>query len=107
MIRWQHVILALLPAGLAAQTPFDTAGASAAAYLERYKAVLDLAPEPGRVAPVRDLVLQRDVGRLTLEQGTLYLLSTIGGRTVGAVFRGTGYFAFSPPIEARKKRSGN
>lgn len=102
MVRWQCVVLALLPAGLAAQTHFDTAGASAAAYLERYKAVLDLAPEPGRVAPVHNLVLQRDVGRLTLEQGELYLLSSIGGRTVGAVFRGMGRFAFSPPIPAER-----
>lgn len=106
MVRWQHVILALLPAGLAAQTPPDTAGATAAAYLERYRSVLDLAPAPGRVAEVRDVVLQRDVGRLTLEQGKLYLLSTIGGRTVGAVFRGTGYFAFSPPIEAEREELG-
>lgn len=102
MPHWYHLVLALLPAGLLAQAPQDTAEGPAASYVARYGAVTHLAPAPGRVARIRDLVLQRDVGRLALERGELYLLSRIGGRTVGAVFRGQGRFSFRPPIPAEQ-----
>ena len=88
------LLLAALPAGLAGQTP--PAG-PAATYLERYNEVKRLAPLPGQVADVHHLVLRRDVGQLVLEQGKLYLLSPVGGRTVGAVFEGTGRFTLEPP----------
>lgn len=102
VIRWHRLLLALFPGALCAQASLETAGANATSYLERYHEILDLAPLPERVASVHHLVLERDAGRLTLEQGQLYLLSPIGGRTIGAVFRGTGQFSFVPSIPAEQ-----
>jgi len=78
------------------------AGSPAAAYLERYREVMKLAPQPGQVAEVNHLALSRDVCRLALERGTLYLLSPVGGRTVGAVFRGRGRLTFAPSVPAEQ-----
>lgn len=75
-----------------------TPAAAAAGYAERFAEVKALAPVAGRVAAVHHLVLTRDAGVLTLESGTLYLLSPVGGRTVGAVFEGAGRFTLTPPI---------
>src|SRR5439155_790159 len=44
----------------------------------------------------------RDVGRLILERGTLYLLTPVGGRTVAALFRGEGRFGFAPDTPAER-----
>ncbi len=74
----------------------------AATYQERYGEVMKLAPLAGQVAEVNHLVLSRDVGRLALERGKLYLLSPVGDRTVGAVFRGDGRFTFAPPVPAER-----
>ena len=59
---------------------------------------------PGGVADVSNLVLQRDLARFTLKSGKLYLLTPIGGRTVAALFRGTGTFSFAPtsPVEQHR-----
>jgi Peptidase family M1 domain len=89
--------LLLLPAGLPAQTP-------AAAYEPRYAEVQALAPRADRVAIVSGLVLTRDVARFTLSSGTLSFLSTVGGRTVGAVFVGRGTFSFTPPTAIEQAR---
>jgi hypothetical protein len=98
MSRWYRVLLALLPSGLSGQSAQDSSGASAESCQARYKVVTQLAPIPDRVVPMHHLVLQRDVARNTLEQGELYPLTAIGGRTVGAVFRGQGCFTPRPPI---------
>jgi hypothetical protein len=86
-----------LVAGLAtaAQAQQPTAPV-ASSFLERYRAVSGLAPAEGQVAEAHHLVLTRETGRLTLERGRLYLLTPVGGRTVGAVFRGEGRFAYTP-----------
>src|SRR5713101_5365146 len=83
---------------LLGQNPVSGATSPVATYLERYREVVQLAPLVGQVADVRHFVLNRDAGRLTLEQGKLYLLSPVGGRIVGAVFRGEGRFTFAPPV---------
>jgi hypothetical protein len=89
--------LALLPAGVQGQGSAPVV----ATYLDRYREVVNLAPLAGRVADVTHLVLKRDVAQLTLERGQLYLLSAVGGRTVGAVFHGEGRFTLAPtePVE--------
>jgi len=92
------LILVPLPTTLVGQISASEASPAAATYLERYREVLSLAPRPGQVAEVNHLVLRRDAGQLTLERGKLYLLSPVGGRTVGAVFRGEARFAFAPTI---------
>ena len=103
MSRAVHaLLLALLPAGLAAQGP--PSASAAATYMERYLEITRLAPVPGQVADVNNLVLVRDAGRLTFGRGKLYLLSPVGGRTVGAVFRGEGRFTFTPGLPAEQAR---
>ena len=84
------------PAGLLGQAP------AAATYVDRYREIMSLAPVAGQVADVHHLVLNRDVGRLTLESGKVYALSTVGGRTVGAVFRGDGRFTLAPAVPAEQ-----
>lgn len=92
----------LAPSTLLAQAPVTNHIAPTDEYLARYQEILGLAPQVGRVANVHHLVLNRDAGRLTLEQGQLYLLAPLSGRVVGAVFRGEGRFTFTPTIPAER-----
>jgi hypothetical protein len=104
--------LILLAAGeLAAQAPADVAppsNATPATVADSYEAAFDelmgIRAMPERVAAVRNLVLQRDLARFTLLEGKLYLVSPVGGRTVAAVFQGTGTFSFAPTSRAEQNR---
>src|SRR4051794_2720699 len=89
---------AQLAAATSAAGPTAPARVAAAAesFDETYGELLGLAPVATRVAQVKDVVLQRDLARFTLQQGRIYQLSPIGGRTVGLVFVGQGRFAFAP-----------
>ncbi len=80
--------------------PLEPAASHDAVFDELFR----LEPVPGRVAEVSNLVLQRDVARLTLKSGQVYLLSPLGGRTVAAVFRGQGVFSFAPSSTIEKER---
>ena len=91
------LIVALLSAAL---VPADTN--RSAEYLARYREITSLAPLSDQVASVSQLVLHRDAAEITLSQGTLYLLSPVGGRTVGAVFRGAGRIKLTPPYPAEQ-----
>src|SRR2546430_6735333 len=91
-----------LPALLLAQT--STPVPAAPSYEARYAEVLALTPRADRVAQVTNLVLKRDVAQFTLANGTIYLLSSVGGRTMGAVFQGEGTFSFSPPTRIEQDR---
>jgi hypothetical protein len=62
-------------------------------YLDRYREIMALAPMRESVAAVNQLVLRRDAAQIVLSSGTLYLLSPVGGRTVGAIFHGAGRFS--------------
>src|SRR5438034_8245429 len=66
-------------------------------YLDRYREIMALAPLRDSVADVEHVVIRRDTAEITLSQGTLYLLSPVGGRTVGVIFRGAGRFSLNPP----------
>src|SRR5829696_6181397 len=100
-------LLAGVPA-LAGQTAAAALAAQAIpiapTYEGRYSEVMALGAAPGGVAYVSNLVLQRDLARFTLKTGKLYLLSPIGGRTVGAVFRGSGVFSFAPASAIEQHR---
>lgn len=98
-------ILLALPAILAAQGPPSLAAQGpAATYEKRYAEFMALEPRADRMAIVHDLVLTRDAGRFTLESGSMHLLTSIGGRTVGAVFNGRGSFTFTPPTPIEENR---
>jgi hypothetical protein len=71
-------------------------------YADRYREIMSLAPLRESVADVNQLVLRRDAAELTLGRGRLYLLSPVGGRTVGAIFRGAARFSLDPPQPAER-----
>lgn len=77
---------------------------SAPTYDALFDELIRMRPRADRAAGVANLVLQRDVARFTLHSGRLYLLSAAGGRTVGAVFKGTGVFSFVPPGKVERDR---
>jgi hypothetical protein len=77
---------------------------AAPSYLARYNDVLAMAPMRAQVAPVKHLVIQRDRGTITLEDGVMYLLSPVGGRWKGAVFAGRGSFTLTPPMAIEQER---
>jgi hypothetical protein len=76
----------------------------ATTYEQRFAELQGMEPAPNRVAQVSGLVLRRDVGQFTFESGTFYLTTPLAGRTIGAVFLGTGRFAFSPPNRIEQER---
>ena len=57
----------------------------------------------GYYATVTDLVLKRDVGTFVLKSGEIYFLKPVQGRTLGAVFIGSGEFQITPPTDIEKK----
>jgi len=95
----------MVPGGtLSAQLSSEASGLNEFSYEQRYGEFRELQAVPNRVAPVTQLVLKRDAGQFTFGQGTFYLLTPIGGRTMGAVFIGFGVFAFTPPTRIEQER---
>ena len=90
--------LLLLPARLFAQgVPTAQPG-----YSTVFEELRKLAPRRDRVATVDHLLLRREVADFRLESGTLQLLTPVAGRTVGAVFMGTGSVTFIPPLAVER-----
>ncbi len=87
------------PARAQSAHPSDSAASAAApsARTDPHREIAQLAPLGAQAAHVTNLVLARDAGSVVLQDGTLWLLSPVGGRTVGAVFEGGGRFTVSPP----------
>ena len=71
-------------------------------YLDRFREINSLTPLPQSAADVKQLVLKRDAVVITLSEGTIYLLSPVGGRTVAAVFRGAGRLTLTPAEAAEQ-----
>src|SRR5207302_589330 len=73
---------------------------------ERYEPVFDqfqkMKPRADRVAAVHNLILRRDVIEFHLADGTLYLATPVGGRTVAAVFVGHGSVSLVPPVAVER-----
>ena len=57
----------------------------------------------GRTIQVKDLVLERDAYRITLQSGAVHLLTPLGQNTFGAVFIGQGNYLLSPATEAERR----
>jgi hypothetical protein len=100
---WRSIVLLLLASPLAAQSA-SWSGSPAAAYLDRYEEIGRMQPAVDQAATVTHLVLQRDVGEMVLESGTLFLLTPVGGQVMGAVFTGKGQFNFTPSIAIERER---
>ncbi|HKA58802.1 MAG TPA: M1 family aminopeptidase [Gemmatimonadales bacterium] len=73
------------------QTPYDTV----------FDQVKNLKPTTS-VAAVKNIVLRRDVMELQLDSGHAYLLTPIGGRTIGIAFVGNGSVSFVPPLDIER-----
>jgi hypothetical protein len=91
-------------APLSAPVPVRLPGTVAESYETTFDEVMGMRPLPDRVATVKDLVITRDAGRFTLQSGRLALVSPVGGRTVAAVFTGSGTFAFAPTSRVEQDR---
>jgi hypothetical protein len=78
------------------------AAASLAAESDPTYAALRGAKPDGKAFAVRELVLQRDVFRFTFESGTFQFLTSVGGRTYGAVFSGKAAFELKPATRGEK-----
>ena len=61
----------------------------------------------GDAFTVKNVVLRRDAGVLTLSNGTVYLSTAVAGRITGAVFLGEGILHVDPPsaMERRQLRA--
>ncbi len=57
----------------------------------------------GDYATVNNLVLNKDLAAFTLQNGEIYFLKSVEGRTTGAVFIGQGNFYLMPPNDIEKK----
>ena len=67
-----------------------------------YRDLLASRPD-GRSIPVKDLVLERDAYRITLQSGAVHLLAPLGGDTFGAVFIGQGNYLLNPATPAERR----
>ena len=61
-----------------------------------------MTPRGDHVASVHDLTLRRDAIEFKLDGGTISLLTSVAGRTVGAVFVGAGSVSFAPPWDVER-----
>ncbi len=73
----------------------DSSVFAVTSYEAAYEQLMNLEPLADGVAAVSGLTLERDAAQYTLRSGTMYLLSPVAGRTVAAVFLGSGTFRFS------------
>jgi hypothetical protein len=58
----------------------------------------------GPAFAVANLVLKRDAGVITLNNGTVYLMGEVDGRVTGAVFLGEGTLHVEPPSAMERKQ---
>ncbi|MBA4320967.1 MAG: hypothetical protein C0412_21460 [Flavobacterium sp.] len=56
------------------------------------------------VAEIDSLLIIRDVGKIKLNKGKLYLFPPIGNRQISALFIGKGTFSFEPPTKIEKEQ---
>src|SRR5215211_7742224 len=99
------LLLILQPAGvLSAQLSSPVVVSPDFSYEQRFAEVRELEAAPNRVATVTQLVVKRDVGQFSFGAGRFYLLTPVGGRTIGAVFVGSGVFSFAPPTRTEQDR---
>jgi hypothetical protein len=57
----------------------------------------------GRRVPVKDLVLERDSFRITLQSGAVHLIAPLGKDTFGAVFIGQGNYLLNPATPSERR----
>lgn len=73
-------------------------------YEELYAELVSMRPDFTRMAAVQNLSIRRDVARFDLNEGVIYLLTPVSGRTIGAVFLGKGSAHATPPTEIERRQ---
>ena len=107
-VAFAAVLLVSNPAANAIAQQSDTSSTprsplvAAASYAPVYDELRNMTPRKDRVAPVHDLTLRRDAIEFKLAQGGISLLTSVAGRTVGAVFVGAGSVSFAPPWDVER-----
>ncbi|MEZ4651621.1 MAG: M1 family aminopeptidase [Candidatus Eisenbacteria bacterium] len=97
----QASVLAPISAAYAA----SSSTSAATGYFEALDDSLSgLSLDPGRVAPVRGFVFERDGAGISLDDGLLYACEPVGGRTRSFVFEGAGRFVYRPPIAVEQEQ---
>lgn len=92
-----------LAAWIVLAAPVALAAQAASTWDGGYAAIQGMMPEPGRGAPASGLVLRREAGTFTFASGSFALLAPVGGRVMGAAFRGSGTFTFAPTMEMEQQ----
>ena len=82
----------------------DSVAAPATDYDAFFDAFMGQRLDSTRVARVVGLVLERDAGRFTLDEGMLWLVTPVSGRVCAAVFVGRGSFACDPPTRVEREQ---
>lgn len=85
------------------QERFDTAS-EMIFYEELYNQLMELTPEPAKVAVVNNFSFQRDVARFELHEGKLYQLSAIKDRISAVLFLGSGSIKVTPPTKIEQEQ---
>ncbi len=98
------VAAALMAACVPVVVSAQSAAAPAATWGAGYAQVKAMLPATGRGASVSGLVLQRETGQFVLSSGTMVLLAPVGNRVMGAAFRGSGTFRFTPATELEQQQ---
>ncbi len=102
-MSWRRWIVLVVPTiSLAASAGASPPQGAEPGYEQVFEELRKLAPRADRVALVREVVLRRDAAEFRLQEGTLYLLTPVSGRTVGAAFVGKGSLSFTPPLAVER-----
>jgi len=99
MVRCALALLALVGWSAVAAAPL----AASSEPLDPTYAALRSARPDGRSMRVDGATLERAAFRFTFEQGMLHFLTTVDGRTVGAVFLGSGHYRLEPATEGERR----
>lgn len=67
-----------------------------------YDRLQNLTFDVNHTARVQNVTIQKDRARFTLEDGTIYFSTEIGGKITAAVFLGKGVFRLTPPTEIER-----
>jgi hypothetical protein len=96
---WLSVSALQLATPLAAQGP-----APATSYTGFYGELREARPLEGQTALVSGLTLKRQGAEFVLQDGRIWLLSPVNGRTIGIGFKGNGVFRYTPTSVMEQER---
>ncbi len=69
-----------------------------------YMQLMGLQPDFSRSARVENISIAREAARFDLQEGELYLLTPVLGKTIGAVFLGKGIASITPPTQIEQEQ---